>query len=65
MKLSKTHDQPRAHIDLSKVSVGEAAKILKNWIEINKIETLNVAGSRASKAPGIHFAVCFMLNAAI
>jgi hypothetical protein len=64
-KLAKTHGYPCLHVDLNKASVGEAAELVRPWIEKNKIKVLNVAGSRASKAPKIHDIAKKILKAAI
>lgn len=64
-KLAKTHGFPCLHVDLNKVSVGEGAGLVRPWIEKNKIKVLNVAGSRASKAPTIYDLTKQILNAAI
>jgi hypothetical protein len=43
------HDKPVLHLDMGKLSVGEAGGLLKCFIYENAIEVLNIAGSRASK----------------
>ena len=53
-KLAKQHDKPWVHVDLDKATAREAAQMITEWIEDNGIQTLNVAGPRASKDPGIH-----------
>jgi hypothetical protein len=52
-------------VDLNKVSVGEGAELVGAWIENNKIKVLNVAGSRASKAPPIYDLTKKILKAAV
>jgi hypothetical protein len=43
------------HIDLSLGQrPSDAASLIVSWIEMNRIETLNVAGPRASQDPDIH-----------
>lgn len=44
---------------------GVCAACLTNWICAEKIEVLNVAGSRESKAPGLQAAVCKVVSIAI
>jgi len=53
-KLAKQHDRPWLHIDLDGVVATKAVQIIAGWINQNNIQTLNVAGPRASKDPGIH-----------
>ena len=53
-KLAKQHERPWLHIDLDKVVVTEAVQAISEWVDQNNIQTLNVAGPRASKDPGIH-----------
>jgi hypothetical protein len=65
-KLAKTHGFPWLHVDLKKSGIQEAVAILKAWFEQNpSIQTLNVAGSRSSKAPGLYEAVKEVLKKAI
>lgn len=64
-RLAKTHGFPWLHVDLNKVSVGEGAELVGTWVENNKIKVLNVAGSRASKAPTIYDLARQILKAAI
>lgn len=64
-KLARSHSRPCLHIDLSKLSVLEAAACVREWLISNGITVLNVAGSRASKAPGIHQATIEILTLAL
>ena len=50
---------------LNKVTVREGAELVRPWIEQHKIKVLNVAGSRASKAPTIYDITKQILKAAI
>ena len=43
------HDKPILYLDMGKLSVEDAANLLKGFVEDNDIEILNVAGSRKSK----------------
>jgi hypothetical protein len=43
------HNKPVLHLDLKMVTIDEATEILKEFIDDNNIEILNIAGSRASK----------------
>ncbi len=53
--------KPRKHIVLPSDDLAQ----IRVWVSDNSIETLNVAGSRASKAPGIQAQVCAILVAAL
>lgn len=64
-KLAKTHTRPCLHIDLGALSIIEAAERIRQWLTSNRIRTLNVAGSRASKAPNIHQATVEVLMFAL
>ena len=64
-KLAEQHGFPCLHVDLNKVPVGEGAELVGPWIEKHKIKVLNVAGSRASKAPTIYDLTKHILKAAI
>lgn len=44
--------------------VQQASLDVRRWIESNNIRVLNVAGSRGSRAPGIHDYVVMLLRAA-
>jgi len=61
--MAKKHDRPCLHIDLHVMRGVSAAQKIKSWIVRNGIETLNVAGPRASKAPGIHDDTVRMMKA--
>jgi len=53
-KLAKKHDRPWVHIDMDELSVLDAAKTIRSWVDRNKIQVLNVAGPRDSKDPKIY-----------
>jgi len=61
-KLAKRHEHPWLHIDLDKVTAAEAVKFIAGWLDGNDIGTLNVAGPRASKDPGIYDFVVGLLD---
>jgi hypothetical protein len=48
------HKKPVIHLDMNKVTVEKAMEQLKTFIVGNRIETLNVAGSRGSKDPEVY-----------
>jgi hypothetical protein len=64
-KLAKTHGFPCLHVDLNKVTVGEGANLVRTWLEKHNIKVLNVAGSRASKAPTVYDVTKQILKAAV
>jgi len=47
------HRKPWLHLSRTKVSIGEAAEQLRTFLDKNSVKRLNVAGSRASKEPGV------------
>ena len=53
-KLAKQHEKPWLHLDMTDVSITEAAERLTRCIEGQDIKILNVAGSRASKDKQIY-----------
>ena len=65
MRLAKEHNRPCAHIDLDKLSITEAVKFIMSWLVFNKVETLNAAGSRASKNPEIYLDTYHILGAVL
>jgi hypothetical protein len=48
------HGKPVIHLDMNEITVEEASDLLKDFIQENGIEALNVAGSRGSKDPEIY-----------
>ena len=61
-KMAKQNARPWLHIDLDRVTAREAVQIIAGWVDENEIQTLNVAGPRASKDPGIHDFVIRLLE---
>ena len=54
-KMALRHGKQMLHIDLSLYNNPlDAASLASSWIQMNNIETLNVAGPRASKDPIIY-----------
>jgi hypothetical protein len=53
-KMAMKNGKPYLHTDLNKLSTFGAAIIIDDWISKKGIETLNVAGPRASKNPQIY-----------
>jgi len=61
-KLAQKHERPYLHLDLNKLSASEAIVQLRDWIQKNNIQIMNVAGSRASKDDQIYNAVKMILT---
>jgi len=56
------HNRPFMHIDLNKINTFKAAQIVYTWIIETDIETLNVAGPRASEDEYIYRATIQLLT---
>jgi len=52
LKLARQYGKPYMHIDLEKAE--DPVPGIQNWIKKHEIKVLNVAGRKASKAPGIY-----------
>ena len=62
-KMALRHGKQMLHIDLSlHTNSLDAASLVSSWLQMNKIETLNVAGPRASKDPNIYAEVLALLT---
>jgi len=61
-KMAMKHGKPWFHADLNKLPTFQAAIIIVDWISKNRIEALNIAGSRASKDPSIYGLVTVILE---
>lgn len=54
-KMALKHGKQLLHIDLSLGQrPADAGSLVASWIEMNRVETLNVAGPRASHDPAIY-----------
>ncbi|MFO7715952.1 putative molybdenum carrier protein [Desulfosarcina sp.] len=54
-KMALKHGKHLLHIDLTLLQrSSDAGSLIASWIEMNRIETLNVAGPRASHDPAIY-----------
>ena len=60
-RLANKHERPCLHINLDDSLFVKRATDLYEWILRNKVETLNVAGSRASKDPEIYVDVFYTI----
>lgn len=60
--LSEEKNKPFIHVDFNRMSLDEAGEAVRIWMEKNEIETLNVAGPRASKDPAIYEATRRLLD---
>ena len=63
-KMAVLHNRTWLHVDLNTANRFEAAKTISSWILRHNIETLNVAGPRASKDPHIYQATVDVLKTA-
>jgi hypothetical protein len=61
-ELADKHQRPCLHIDLNQTAEFQAAERIREWIQANRIEVLNVAGPRAPKDPKIYKAVMDILE---
>jgi len=61
-KMALKHNKPCLHVDLNEISIFEAAEQIIQWVLENRIEVLNITGSRASKDPKIYRAVHELLE---
>jgi hypothetical protein len=64
-EMALRHKKKMLGVDLTQTDPFEAASLIASWIELYRIEVLNVAGPRASKDPGIYFAVVKILEQAL
>ena len=64
-KMAEKHTRPLLHLDLDKMSVSYAARMLQSWIIDNGIRVLNVAGPRASGDPEIYGMVTKVLESVL
>ncbi len=54
-KMALKHGRQMLHIDMAlHRNPMDAASLVSSWIKMNNIETLNIAGPRASKDPNIY-----------
>ena len=62
-KMALKHGKQLLHIDLTLGQrPSDAASLIASWIEMNRIETLNVAGPRASNDPAIYMDTIHILT---
>ncbi|MFC1489130.1 putative molybdenum carrier protein [Thermodesulfobacteriota bacterium] len=64
-KMAIQHNRPWIHINLEQTIAFQAAENIRSWILDHHIETLNVAGPRASTDPEIYQAVTDVLETAM
>ncbi len=60
--LAIRHDRPFLHIDLELISKTQATTMVESWLQTMHIETVNIAGPRASSEPRIYKAVYSLLT---
>ena len=64
-RLCEKHDKPFALIDIALNDEKESACLVRHFIGENGIGTLNVAGSRENKSPGIYYMTFEALDLAL
>ena len=64
-RLARKHLKPCLHIDTNETSEYKAVDIIKSWLDVRKIETLNVAGPRASENPDIYDTVLDIMKSVL
>ncbi|MGD9157886.1 MAG: putative molybdenum carrier protein [Desulfobacteraceae bacterium] len=64
-KLARKHLKPCLHVDIKVISEYKAVEIIKSWLEVRKIETLNVGGPRASESPVIYDTVLNIMKSVL
>lgn len=64
-EMAMKHEKPFLHINLNETDSSKAAVRVHEWIMKSEIETLNVAGPRASNDPSIYQAVMHILTMVI
>jgi len=63
LELAEKHSRPFLHVNLNQTASFDAARNISSWIQKNGIETLNVAGPRASSDSNIYKTVADILEA--
>lgn len=64
-RLAESEGRPCLHLDLASMTREQASRVLADWLDRRRPATLNVAGPRASKDPGIHAATRELLRAVL
>ncbi len=59
--LAIRHAKPFLHIDFEHLTAEKAIEAIEQWLRNEKIDTVNIAGSRASSEPRIYQAVYSLL----
>jgi hypothetical protein len=54
IQFARKHGKPVLHLSKFGIGYSDPAHVLQKFVDEHRIETLNVAGSRESKEPGIH-----------
>lgn len=65
-KMALKHGKQLLHIDISLGQrLSDAGSLIASWIDMNRIETLNVAGPRASHDPDIYMEALNIISHAL
>ena len=62
VKMAEKHHKPYLHINLEMKTDNEAVRMILEWLDKTKPQTLNIAGSRESSALGIYSRVYNILK---
>lgn len=64
-KYARKHLKPCLHVDIKEISEYKAVEIIKSWLDVRNIETLNVAGPRASESPEMYNTVLNVMKSVL
>lgn len=64
-KLARKHLKPCLHVDIKETGEYKAVEIIKSWLDVRNIETLNVAGPRASESPEMYDSVLNIMKSVL
>ena len=56
-EFARKHNKPFLHLDLNAIATDLAVEDVQQWLNENRVRTLNVAGTQASGSPGLYGAV--------
>lgn len=65
LRKARASGKPLLHVDLARTGAEQAGAAVREWLESMPSGTLNVAGPRASKAPGLYDQAKAVLAAAL
>lgn len=62
VRIARQHQKPALVLQLDETPIQDAAVRLRTWVEANRFGSLNIAGPRESKRPGIYAATHELLE---